>query len=351
MQDIMLSQYKPRSELIVERHEVMKPRHPVIDVHTHMGSLVLGENYAQLYDTGDFIKKLDRYGVKTIVNLDGAWGGELDRMLAKTKGYEDKIITFGWINTGDIDNPAFGRNVETDLKDGFRKGIRGIKLWKMISLGQKDKTGRYIRIDDKRLKPIWDTAAELGIPVLIHIADPIAFFKEADQYNERFEELAWNPDWSFSGPQFYKFHELMDMQEAMLAGNPQTTFVIAHAGSAAEDLKFVGGCLDKYPNMHIDIAARIAELGRQPYTAREFLIKYQDRVLFGTDYTPVCMPYEYYYRFLETRDEYFDYGPGEIPGQGRWKIYGVFLPDEALRKIYYENAEKLLRLDTRGLIV
>ncbi|MGE5583307.1 MAG: amidohydrolase family protein [Bacillota bacterium] len=342
MKDIKLSQFKPRSELRLEEHIIMQPKFRVFDIHTHMGSLVLGENYESLYDTAEYIKCLDYYGVKTVVNLDGEQGTRLDRMLSKMKGYEERIITFGWVNTEVIDDDNFGKKVINSMKEGYRKGIRGIKLWKNISLGQKDRSGQYIRIDDLRLKPLWDTAAELNIPVLIHIADPIAFFKKVDQYNERFEELIQHPDWSFCSPKFYQYAELMDMQEKMLADNPDTTFIIAHMGSAAEDLKYVARCLDTYPNMLVDTAARISELGRQPYTARDFLIKYQDRVLFGTDFTPGNTPYHLYYRFFETRDEYFDYGTGEIPVQGRWKIYGVYLPDEVLEKIYHKNAERII---------
>ncbi len=342
MKDLMLSQFKPYSELRVDEHVIVQPKFDVFDIHTHMGSLVLGENYESLYDTAEYVKSLDGNGVKMVVNLDGEQGTRLDRMLNKTQGYENRIITFGWVNTGNIDNADFGKNVVRSLREGYKKGIRGIKLWKMISLGQKDRNGQYIRMDDSRLKPIWDTAAELDIPVLIHIADPIAFFKKVDQHNERFEELNQHPEWSFYAPEFYQYAELMDMQERLLADNPDTTFIIAHMGSAAENLKFVARCLDAYPNMFVDTAARIAELGRQPYTARDFLMKYQDRVLFGTDFTPGNNPYPIYYRFFETRDEYFDYGTGEIPGQGRWKIYGVYLPVQVLKKLYHENAERII---------
>lgn len=336
-------QVHPVSELIVDFHEMVKPKFPVIDIHTHMGSLILGADFDKKYDTSEFVGILDKFGVKKSINLDGAWGVETDRMLAKLKGFEDRIITFGWVDISNIDDPAFPRKTGKSIKEGYKKGIRGIKLWKYVSLGQKDSKGRYIPIDDKRLKPIWDTAAELSIPILIHIADPIAFFKKIDGNNERFEQLMQHPDWSFHKPGLFTFEELMEMQESMLFNNPDTTFIIAHFGSASEDLKFVGHCLDSYKNMYVDTAERISELGRQPYTSRDFIIKYQDRVLFGTDHFPTNRPlYDIYYRFFETKDEYFSHDGADISYNGRWRIYGIYLPDEVLEKVYYKNAEKLL---------
>ena len=178
--------------------------------------------------------------------------------------------------------------------------------------------------------------------MLFHIADPVAFFRPIDRFNERYEELGAHPDWSFCSPELYSFEQLMDMQENLISSYPDTTFVIAHGGSYSENLGYVGGQLDKYPNMYIDIAARIAEFGRQPYASRKFFSKYADRILFGTDSTPLGMDYPTYYRFLETWDEYFDYSHSEIPNQGRWKIYGVGLEDQVLEKIYQLNAGKLL---------
>ena len=197
--------------------------------------------------------------------------------------------------------------------------------------------GRNIRIDDKRLAVIWDTARELKMPVLAHIADPEAFFDPVDQYNERYLELKAHPEWSYYNTGTYTFEELMEAQQNLLANNPDTTFIIAHVGSNSENLKFVGECLDKYPNMYIDIAARINELGRQPYSSRKFYIRYQDRILFGTDVYTHNLGYQYepYFRFLETWDEY-------ITG-GMWPTYGIGLEDSILKKIYHDNAVKLIR--------
>ena len=180
------------------------------------------------------------------------------------------------------------------------------------------------------------------MPVLAHIADPVAFFKPVNGRNERYEELLHHPDWSYAKEGLYTFEELMEMQENLLLENPNTTFILPHGGSYPENLGFVSHCLDQFPNLYIDIAERISELGRQPYTCRKFFHRYQDRILFGTDAYPSQMQRRYppYFRFLETWDEYFDYSSYNT----RWKIYGIGLEDEILEKIYYKNAERVLGL-------
>lgn len=342
--DIYLSQFYPRSELVVERQIVEKPKFPVIDVHAHFGPMLLGENYAEKYDTGEEVEKLKKLGIRGIVNLETLWGDALDKMLEKIRPYDDFIYTFGSVDVQRLDDPDFESHVVNTLKDSKEKGIKGLKLWKNLSLGMKDKNGKYVPVDDDRLSVIWETAAELDLPILIHIADPVAFFRPIDEKNERFEELQNHPDWSFCAPDLFSFEELMSQQENMIRKNPKTTFIIAHCGSYSENLGFVSDCLDKYPNMYVDIAARLAELGRQPYTSRKFFHRHQDRILFGIDAGAGHYAYQPYFEFLETWNEYFDYTMSGRPGQGRWRIYGIGLEDEILKKVYYENAEKVLRL-------
>ena len=181
--------------------------------------------------------------------------------------------------------------------------------------------------------------------MLIHTADPVAFFRPLDRFNERWDELHRRPDWHFYGPEFPSFEELIASLYRLIEAHPQTTFITAHVGCYPENLGFVSQMMDKYPNFYTDISARIAELGRAPYSARAWFIKYADRILFGTDQRPTIPMYQVHFRFLETADEYFDYAPGaDIPPQGRWKIYGLYLPDEVLRKVYYENAARLFDL-------
>ena len=339
---VSLNEYRPRSELVVERKAVTKPKFPVIDMHTHFGPLVLGENYTERYDTAREVERFRAAGIKRVVNLELVWGAELDRLLEKIHPYGDFITTFSSVDVSRLDEPGFETYVLRTLTEAKGKGVRGLKFWKDLSLATRDEIGKYIALDDPRLQVIWAAAAELGLVVLHHVADPVAFFKPVDQYNERYEELSKVPDWSFCRPGLYSFEQLMEQQEAMIRDNPGTTFIIAHGGSYSENLGCVSRWLDEYPNMYIDIAARINEFGRQPYTARRFFERHQDRILFGTDAAAGCaFNYQSYFEFLETWNEYFPYSSGEIPGQGRWRIYGIGLDDSVLEKVYYKNAERL----------
>lgn len=341
---LLLTEYMPKSELVVERQEVTRAKFPVIDAHMHFGPLTNGPDFESKYDTKTVVETLQSQGIEKVVNLEIAWGSELDRIMRKIEPYQDFIITFGSVDVTRLEESDYASYVKKTLAESKARGIRGLKMWKNISLGMKDSKGNYIPIDDERLKPIWETAAELDLPILIHIADPVAFFRPIDQYNERYENLQNHPDWSFCAPELFTFKQLMEQQENMIAGNPDTTFVVAHGGSYSENLGQVAKWLDSYPNMHIDIAARLAEFGRQPYTSRKFFTKYQDRIVFGTDYGPGYHNRSLYYEFLETWNEYFDYTFARIPGQGRWKIYGIGLEDEILEKVYNKNARRIFKI-------
>jgi predicted TIM-barrel fold metal-dependent hydrolase len=201
---------------------------------------------------------------------------------------------------------------------------------------------------------MWDACGQLGLPVAIHVSDPLAFFTPIDRFNERYEELHRHPDWSFYGRDFPSNAEILEARNRVFARHPKTQFIALHLGNFAEDLDNVSENLDRFPNMFVDTAARKGELGRQPRRARKFFDRYQDRILFGTDATPNASEvpqqiyndkmYEIYFRFLETDDEYFDYAPAAIPPQGRWRIYGINLPDEILKKVYVANAARLLHV-------
>jgi hypothetical protein len=218
-----------------------------------------------------------------------------------------------------------------------------LKIDKRLGLRYRYKSGKLMSVDDPKLDRIWDTCAKHKRPVVIHVSDPAAFFTPLDRFNERWHELNANPGWLFFGEQFPQRLEILDQLHRVIARHPATTFVNTHFGNNAEDLAAVADKLDKYPNMFVDFDARISELGRQPYSARKFFLKYQDRILFGTDTTPRRDAFRIYYRFLETDDEYFDSAPSHHR-QGFWMIYGLYLPDEVLEKIYYKNAEKILGL-------
>lgn len=343
-----IKDFAPVCEAVLPRTEKLQPKFPVIDFHTHMGKLLLGDDYREKYDTEEYVSKLKQCGVRKAVNADGFYGEDLIQMKEKIGNCEDFFVNFMWVDFKEFDSADFEKKTRKLMIDCYEKGCRGIKLWKNISLSMRDIYQRALRTDDSRMDVIYDTAAELGIPVLMHIADPTAFFKKKDFHNERYEELEECPEWEFSDRSKYmSFEELMEMQENTIARHPDTTFVIAHVGSYAENLGRVSEQLRKYPNMYVDIAARIAEVGRVPYSAVKFFTENQDRIVFGTDSSPLSLGYhKIYYRFMETADEYFPYQPeDELPGQGRWAIYGIFLDDEVLKKIYYKNACRLLKLD------
>jgi predicted TIM-barrel fold metal-dependent hydrolase len=350
---LTLSEYHPESGLVTQEHILLRPKFPAIDFHGHFG-MIYSEPYAHMHGMGmadihETVAVLRKHGIQRAVNLDGLWDGfagiTVRGAMEALAATPDFFLTFVSVDTRRAAEPGFESMVRGHLLDAKALGARGIKLFKHVSLMVEDgrggfTPGRGLRLDDPRLKVIWATAEELKLPVLVHIGDPEAFFRPVDRFNERYEELLTHQDWQYAKPGLYTFQECLEMQEALLQGNPGTSFVIAHGGSWPENLDYVGASLEKYPNMHIDIAERISEFGRQPYRSREFFLKWQDRILFGTDAYPINMDRRYppYFRFLETWDEYFDYSCYNT----RWKIYGIGLPDGVLRKVYYKNALGLL---------
>ncbi len=228
------------------------------------------------------------------------------------------------------------------LEEAKRKGASGLKVFKSLGLELRNPDGSLVAIDDQRWYPIWDACGRLGLPVIMHTADPSAFFQPITPTNERYEELSRRPEWHFPADKFPARETLLSARNRLIAAHPHTTFIAAHMANDAEDLTQTAEWLDKYPNMVVELASRISELGRQPFTAREFLIKYQDRVLFGTDGPWPELRYSRYWRFLETHDEYFPYSEKDFPPQGFWQIYGVALPDEVLKKIYQSNAARII---------
>jgi predicted TIM-barrel fold metal-dependent hydrolase len=341
---MLLENYRPQSKLVTKTTMVNSPCFPVIDAHNH-----LAEPFGGGWDKkpiNELLELLDSAGVKKYVDLDGGWGEEI---LYKHIDYfkvkaPERFQIFGgvdwsqWEQLGD-DFPCWAAKRIRVQKEA---GAQGIKIWKPFGLQVKDAQGKLVKVDDIRLAPIWECAGELGLPVMIHVADPVAFFDPINETNERWEELGNHPDWAFSSPPFPPFIDILNGLKTLVLSHPSTLFIGAHVGCYAENLNWVGDMLDQYPNYYIDISGRIGELGRQPFTARKFFIEHQDRILFGSDMSPDLDAYRVYYRFLETDDEYFNYGTSEIPGQGRWQVYGVSLPEDVLKKIYFSNAQRVL---------
>jgi predicted TIM-barrel fold metal-dependent hydrolase len=354
--DVRLVDYRPRSELRVRRVGApARPAFEAIDAHNHLGPTPFSGEWARR-DAGALEAAMDGSGIAAIVDLDGGQGEALAREVARWSALGPRVAVFSGLDYGMwAERRDFGAEEARRLRAAAGAGARGLKVWKTLGLRARDPAGRLVAVDDQRLEPLWDAAGEMGFPVTIHVADPIAFFRPCDAANERWEELREHPDWHFwptrergrpDDDGFPPFEELIDGLEAMVARHPGTTFIGAHVGCAPEDLGRVGAMLEAYPNWHVDIAARIAELGRQPYTAREFIVRWADRVLFGTDDAPDPAAWSVAYRFLETRDESFPYDPDGGPGsQGRWEVHGLGLPPDVLRLVYAGNARRLIFRD------
>ena len=350
---LRLEDFRPQTSLRVPSHDVRRPKFPVVDAHNHLGPAFGGDWAAR--PPAELMATLDEAGIETVVDLDGGQGEALSAEIERWQvAYPERVAVFAGLDyDGWAGDPAFGEMEAARLRDSAARGARGLKVWKLLGLRARDPAGRLVAVDDPRLDPLWVAAAELDLPVVIHIADPIAFFEPMDPTNERWEELLANPDWHFwptrpasepGAPGFPPFDELLAAFERLVALHSRTTFVGAHVGCAAEDLRFVGRLLDENPNLNVDIAARLGELGRQPYSARAFFLRHADRILFGVDTAPDPEIYAIHYRFLETLDESFDYDTAPVPGQGRWQIHGIGLPDDVLRKVYRDNARRILRL-------
>ncbi|MCL2364062.1 MAG: amidohydrolase family protein [Defluviitaleaceae bacterium] len=344
--NLLLRDYNPTSMLTTRQTPIGAPKFPVFDGHIHVGQLQMGGHGA--VDVGAVVEGLKSAGIFGAISLKMFWGDALKEHLGYFKGYEDFIHTFGSVDVTRLEEPGFAQYADNWIREMKSMGVHGMKFWKNIGCGIKDSTGKFILPDDDRLRPIWEAAAKYKMLVLFHIADPKSFFTPVDAQNEFYESLVEHPDWVFYGNGHHSFDRLMQAQDNLIGSNPDTTFVIPHVGSNAEDLGWVGAQLDKHPNMYIDTSARNNLLGRQPYTARDFMIKYQDRILFGTDagFEGADFDIGFYgqhYRFFETYDEYFRAIKEWGWGQGRWYIYGLGLPDEVLEKFYSKNVLKLLK--------
>jgi predicted TIM-barrel fold metal-dependent hydrolase len=356
---LLLADFEPRSMLHVTETKRNRPRYPVVDAHAHLcwGDVLGGREKVELIATPEeVLAVMDRRNIRVMVTLTGGYGNGLDEALRYWhRAHPQRFLVFTEPWYSKAGDSGYARFQAEQLEKAKSAGARGLKVLKTLGLYLRERIteGKLIKVDDARFDPMWEAAGGLKMPVLIHTSDPEAFFLPTDRFNERYEELSLHPDWSFHGKDFPSNKELHEARNRVIARHPRTDFILAHAGNS-ENLAWVGEWLDKYPNLYVDIAARIGELGRQPRTAREFFEKYQDRILFGTDAVPHGTEtpqqifgdalYEIYYRFLETTDEYFDYAPAPIPPQGRWRIYGLGLPDTILRKVYHQNAARLLNL-------
>jgi predicted TIM-barrel fold metal-dependent hydrolase len=345
----------PGTYLFNEEHIPVQAAFPVIDAHNHL--------WAAWDSIDNVVKVMDAVGVACYCdltsNMSVSWGnggytlgqGSIENFIQNCANrYPGRFYGFTTATfCRQRDEPLFAdagefveETVET-LREDVRRGARGLKILKEFGMYYRDTAGSLVAVDDPRLAPIWDEAGRLGVPVLIHQSDPYGFFQDLTPENEHYDTLMKFPSWRYSGPNLPGKMELLARRDNLIRRHPQVTFLLPHVANFPENLASVGRLLDENPNVYIDFSARIDELGRQPYTSRDFLIRYQDRVYFGTDMPASLEMYRCYFRFLETRDEYFippDYD-GTF-GRFRWRVHGLGLPQEVLAKIYYRNALKII---------
>ncbi len=342
-------EYDPPSTLVVPENPVPKARYPFVDVHNHQFGM-------PDQDLAELVSAMDALNMAVMVNLSGRGfrrlelaegkisfdlqeGEYLERAVANVEANAPgRFLVFTNIRMRGIDDPDWAVRTLEQLEIDVRNGAQGLKIYKNLGLTEKDSSGERIPVDDPRLSPVWRKCGELGIPVLIHTGEPASFWQPKDAENERLLELMEKPERYRDPVLFPTWQEVMAEQHRMFRQHPETIFINAHLGWLGNDLGRLGDLLDELPNVYTEIGAVLAELGRQPRFARQWLIRYQDRVLFGKD---SWRPEEYpvYFRVLETADDYFDYYRRR---HAFWKIYGLDLPDEVLRKIYFQNALAIL---------
>lgn len=324
--------YDPPSTLVVPENPVVRAKYPFIDVHSHQWRM----------DTANLdklVREMDEMNMAIMVNLSGRGGKALAAMTENVKKqYPNRFVVFTNINLRSIDAPDWTSETVKQIEFDVANGAKGLKIYKSQGMQDQDSSGNRIRINDPRIDPVWAKCGELGIPVLIHAADPKSFWEPHDSLNERWLELKIHPRRKRSADDPAPWETIIAEQHDIFRKHPKTTFINAHLGWYGNDLAYLGRLMDELPNMYVEIGAVIAELGRQPRMANLFFEKYQDRVLFGKDaYNPD--EYPTYFRVLETADEYFPYYKRY---HAFWRMYGLALPDEILKKLYYKNALRII---------
>lgn len=339
-QTISIEEYEPVSTLVVPQNLVERAKFPFVDVHNHQRRISSQEQVEKL------IGDMDRLNMRVMVNLSGGTGERLQQNVEKFRGHEGRIVTFANIDFRGVDEQDYSSRIARQLEKDYSNGARGLKIFKNFGMTLKDGNGKRIPVDDPRFDELFETCGSLGIPVLIHTAEPKGLFEPMDKRNERWLELKLYPRRARPPSQYPTWEAIIAEQHRLFAKHPKTIFINAHLGWLGGDLVRLGELLDRLPNVYTEFGAVIEELGRQPRSARQWLMsRYGDRVLFGKD---TWRPKEYgtYFRTLETADEYFDH---DRKHHGLWKMYGLDLPDEVLKKIYYQNALRIIPdLDPSG---
>ncbi|HUU26972.1 MAG TPA: amidohydrolase family protein [archaeon] len=330
---LLLKDFEPVTILKQSAHIPEKAKFPAVDAHVH-----LDETEGQ--SAGSYLRLMDEVGLEACVSIqllkkEDELSGYLKRF---SRAHPDRFKVVIWVGLKELEKTGKVDHFMDWMKRFKDQGVAGIKFWKDLGLTARDPEGSLWKINDPRLDPVWDQAAGLDLPIIFHTADPDAFFQPLDRFNERYEELIRHPDWSFADTLKFPPKELvLSQQEEVIRRHPRTRFWAAHCAARGENLSELARMLESYPNFYCDTSARINELGRQPWTARELLIRFADRIAFGSDLEPEARMYRLCWRFYETRDEYWDY-PSHPSRQGRWKVHSLGLPDETLKKIYRDTA-------------
>src|SRR5215467_9673806 len=327
-----IEEYQPKSTLVTAEHKIGRAKFPFVDIHSHHWNPTTEH-------VDELVKEMDTINLRVLVNLSGGTGESLKKTLAVMKGrYPNRFVVFANLSYDDLNTAGYGKRAAARLEQDVKNGAQGLKIFKNYGMDLKYANGERAHVDDPEFDPVWEKCAELKIPVLIHIAEPSAFFDPWDYQNERWEELREFPGRARPLSKYPPFETLIAERNRMFAKHARTNFIAAHLAFHGNDLERLGKLFDANPNVYVDIAAVLAELGRQPYSAHDFMLKYQDRVLMGKDIYE-ANEYKWYFRALETHDEYFEYYRKR---HALWRIYGFQVPDEVLQKIYYGNALKLV---------
>jgi predicted TIM-barrel fold metal-dependent hydrolase len=333
-------EYDPVSTLKVPEHKLTRSKYPFIDVHNHQYQM-------DREDLSKLIAQMDDLNMGLMINLSGRGFSNseaestkfFDNALANIqKSNPKRLALFTNLNFSNVDDKGWTATAVKTLEDDVKKGAHGLKIYKNLGFNVKDDKGKRVRVDDPRLDPVWAKCGELGIPVLIHTADPKSFWDPMDRYNERWLELKLHGGRKRSANDPVPWEQLIAEQHNVFRKHPKTTFIAAHMGWFPNDLQKLDSLMTVFPNMNVEIGAVIAELGRQPRASRKFFEKYQDRILFGKD-SWVPSEYTTYFRVLESDDEYFPY---HKKYHAFWRMYGMALPDEILKKVYYKNALRII---------
>ena len=337
-----IDQFRPRSTLVQAEHPVTTARYRAVDFHTHLGRWLTRDGGWMAPDVSELCQLMDGCNVETLVNLDGRWGDELEANLDRyDRAHPGRFATFCHLDWQLLVEQGNADDLVRSLERSAGAGARGLKVWKDLGLGvSMDR--QLLLPDDPRLDPVWEAAGELGLPVLIHVADPVALFEPVGRHNERLEELLAHPRTSLAHLGPAHFSRLIRALEAVVARHDRTCFVGAHVGCFPENLGWIDAMLVNYPNFHIDLAGRTLDLGRQPRGAARLIERHSERVLFGTDAFPLrAQDFHGAFRMLETGDEHFSSTVGHSSGGG-WPVSALELTDRTLEQVYRSNARRLL---------